>query len=162
MEYLYGVLKLGFWGYVLATFLMVQLTIAGVTLYLHRDQTHRGVDLHPVVRHFFRFWLWMTTGQGTCEWVAVHRKHHARCETADDPHSPRIVGLRKVLFAGRRAVSRGNGASPETLEKYGRGTPDDWLERNVYRRFSYTRRRHAGRSISCSSACPASRSGPCR
>jgi stearoyl-CoA desaturase (delta-9 desaturase) len=137
MEYLYGVLGLGFWGYVLATFLMVQLTIAGVTLYLHRDQTHRAVDLHPAVRHFFRLWLWMTTGQGTCEWVAVHRKHHARCETADDPHSPQIVGLRKVLFEGAE-LYRAETARPETLEKYGRGTPDDWLERNVYRRFSYT------------------------
>jgi stearoyl-CoA desaturase (delta-9 desaturase) len=137
MEYLYGVLGLGFWGYVLATFLMVQLTIAGVTLYLHRDQTHRAVDLHPAVRHFFRLWLWLTTGQGTCEWVAVHRKHHARCETADDPHSPQIVGLRKVLFQGAE-LYRAETARPETLEKYGRGTPDDWLERNVYRRFSYT------------------------
>ena len=137
MEYLYGVLGLDFWGYVLATFLMVQLTIAGVTLYLHRDQTHRGVDLHPAVRHFFRLWLWLTTGQGTCEWVAVHRKHHARCETADDPHSPQIVGLRKVLFQGAE-LYRAETARPETLEKYGRGTPDDWLERNVYRRFSYT------------------------
>jgi stearoyl-CoA desaturase (delta-9 desaturase) len=137
MEYLYGVLGLGFWGYALATFFMVQLTIAGVTLYLHRDQTHRGVDLHPAVRHFFRFWLWLTTGQGTCEWVAVHRKHHARCETADDPHSPQIVGLRKVLFQGAE-LYRAESHRPETLEKYGRGTPDDWLERNVYRRFSYT------------------------
>jgi stearoyl-CoA desaturase (delta-9 desaturase) len=137
MEYLYGVLGLDFWGYVLATFLMVQLTIAGVSLYLHRDQTHRAVDLHPAVRHFFRLWLWMTTGQGTCEWVAVHRKHHARCETADDPHSPQVVGLRKVLFEGAE-LYRAETARPETLEKYGRGTPNDWLERNVYRRFSYT------------------------
>jgi stearoyl-CoA desaturase (delta-9 desaturase) len=137
MEYLYGVLGLGFWGYVLATFLMVQLTIAGVTLYLHRDQTHRAVDLHPALRHFFRLWLWLTTGQGTCEWVAVHRKHHARCETPDDPHSPQIVGLRKVLFEGAE-LYRAETARPETLEKYGRGTPDDWLERNVYRRFTYT------------------------
>jgi stearoyl-CoA desaturase (delta-9 desaturase) len=137
MEYLYGVLGLGLWGDVLATFFMVQLTIAGVTLYLHRDQTHRGVDLHPAVRHFFRFWLWLTTGQGTCEWVAVHRKHHARCETPDDPHSPQIVGLRKVLFQGAE-LYRAETARPETLEKYGRGTPADWLERNVYRRFSYT------------------------
>ena len=137
MEYLYGVLGLGLWGYVLATFLMVQLTIAGVTLYLHRDQTHRAVDLHPAVRHFFRLWLWLTTGQGTRAWVAVHRKHHARCETADDPHSPQIVGLRKVLFQGAE-LYRAETARPETLEKYGRGTPDDWLERNVYRRFSYT------------------------
>src|ERR1044071_768704 len=83
MEYLYGVLGLGLWGDVLATSFMVQLTIAGVTLYLRRDQTHRAVGLHPAVRHFFRLWLWLTTGQGTCEWVAVHRKHHARCETPD-------------------------------------------------------------------------------
>jgi stearoyl-CoA desaturase (delta-9 desaturase) len=137
MEYLYGVLGFGLWGDILATFFMVQLTIAGVTLYLHRDQTHRGVDLHPAVRHFFRLWLWLTTGQGTCAWVAVHRKHHARCETPDDPHSPQIVGLRKVLFQGAE-LYRAETARPETLEKYGRGTPDDWLERNVYRRFSYT------------------------
>jgi stearoyl-CoA desaturase (delta-9 desaturase) len=137
MQYLHGVLGLGLWGDVIATFLMVQLTIAGVTLYLHRDQTHRGVDLHPVVRHFFRLWLWLTTGQGTCEWVAVHRKHHARCETPDDPHSPQIFGLRKVLFEGAE-LYRAETRKPETLEKYGRGTPDDWLERNVYRRFSFT------------------------
>jgi stearoyl-CoA desaturase (Delta-9 desaturase) len=95
-----GLLGLSAWGYVLASLLMVQVTVFAVTLYLHRDAAHRAVDLHPAVRHFCRFWLWMTTGISTREWVAIHRKHHARCETPDDPHSPQIEGLRKVLLEG--------------------------------------------------------------
>ena len=100
LDFLYGILNLSFWGYVLVTFLMVQFTFMGVTLYLHRDATHRSLDLHPALRHVFRFWLWMSSGIVTKEWVAVHRKHHARCETADDPHSPVIFGLKKVLLEG--------------------------------------------------------------
>lgn len=131
-----GLLNLSFWGYVLATVLMVQFTIMGVTLYLHRDQAHRGLDLHPVLRHVFRLWLWLSTGQGTGEWVAVHRKHHAKCETEEDPHSPKIYGLKKVLLEGAE-LYREEAANEETLEKYGRGTPNDWLERNVYRKYTY-------------------------
>jgi stearoyl-CoA desaturase (delta-9 desaturase) len=128
---LYGILGLSFWGYVIVAICMVQFTIMGVTLYLHRDATHRSLDLHPALRHVFRLWLWMSSGMITKEWVSVHRKHHARCETPDDPHSPVIFGLKKVLLEGAELyqVQARNG---DTLEKFGRGTPDDWLERNLY------------------------------
>ncbi len=135
-QYAYGILNLGFWGYVVAGFVMVQITMMAVTLYLHRDQAHRSLDLHPALRHFFRFWIWMTSGMLTREWVAVHRKHHAFCETEEDPHSPQIFGLKKVLLEGAE-LYRAEKDKPETLEKYGRGCPDDWLERNVYTRFPY-------------------------
>jgi stearoyl-CoA desaturase (delta-9 desaturase) len=134
MDYLYGLLNLSFTGYVIVTLVMVQITMMGVTLYLHRDQAHRSVDLHPVLRHFFRLWIWMTSGMLTKEWVAVHRKHHALCEVEGDPHSPKVFGLPKVLFEGAELYQIEQ-KKPETLEKYGRGTPDDWLERNVYHRF---------------------------
>lgn len=133
LDFLYGILNLDFWGYVIATFAMVQITFMGVTLYLHRDATHRSLDLHPALRHVFRFWLWMSSGIATREWVAVHRKHHARCETPDDPHSPVIFGLKKVLLEGAE-LYQAQARNPETLEKYGRGAPDDWMERNVYSR----------------------------
>ncbi len=136
MDYLYGVLDLSFWSYVIVTIVMLQTTIAGVTLYLHRDQTHRAVDLHPIVRHFFRFWLWLTTGINTREWVAIHRKHHARCETEDDPHSPKAYGLKTVLLEGAE-LYRAEAKNEETVEKYGRGAPGDWIERNLYERCSY-------------------------
>ena len=136
MEYLYGLLDLSFWGYVLAAFVMVQITMMAVTLYLHRDQAHRSLDLHPALRHFFRFWIWCTSGMLTREWVAVHRKHHAFCETEGDPHSPQIFGLRKVLLEGAE-LYRQETDNPETIAKYGRGTPDDWLERNVYLRWQF-------------------------
>jgi stearoyl-CoA desaturase (delta-9 desaturase) len=136
MEYLYGILNLGIWGYVVATMIMVQITMMAVTLYLHRDQAHRAIDLHPILRHFFRFWIWSTSGMLTREWVAVHRKHHAYCETPDDPHSPQIHGLKKVLLEGAE-LYREEKDNPETVAKFGRGTPDDWLERNVYERFPY-------------------------
>ena len=134
MEYLYGLLNLSFWGYVLAAFILVQITMMAVTLYLHRDQAHRSLDLHPALRHFFRFWIWSTSGMVTREWVAVHRKHHAFCETENDPHSPRVYGLRKVLLEGAELYKVETNV-PETLEKFGRGAPDDWMERNVYLRF---------------------------
>jgi stearoyl-CoA desaturase (delta-9 desaturase) len=136
MEYLYGILNLDFWGYVIATLIMFQISIFAVTVYLHRDATHRALDLHPWLRQFFRLWIWMTSGMLTRQWVAVHRKHHARCETEEDPHSPQMVGLKKVLLEGAELykVQAGN---PETLEKYGRGCPDDWIERNVYERMPY-------------------------
>ncbi|MBB6092557.1 stearoyl-CoA desaturase (delta-9 desaturase) [Povalibacter uvarum] len=134
LDFLYGILNLSFWGYVLVTFLMVQFTFMGVTLYLHRDATHRSLDLHPVLRHIFRFWLWMSSGIVTKEWVAVHRKHHAKCETKDDPHSPVIFGLKKVLLEGAE-LYQAQARNPETTEKFGRGTPDDWMEHNVYLKY---------------------------
>jgi stearoyl-CoA desaturase (delta-9 desaturase) len=136
MQYLYGILGLSFWGYVACTVVMIQITMMAVTLYLHRDQAHRAIDLHPVLRHFFRFWIWCTSGMLTREWVAVHRKHHAFCETQDDPHSPQIYGIRKVLLEGAE-LYRVEKNNRETVEKYGRGAPDDWLERNVYLRVPY-------------------------
>ena len=131
MEYMYGLLDLSFWGYVAVSLIMVQITVFAVTLYLHRDAAHRAMDLHPAIRHFCRFWLWMSTGIVTREWVAIHRKHHARCETPDDPHSPQVEGLRKVLLEGAE-LYQAEAMNRETLEKYGRGTPDDWLENKLY------------------------------
>ncbi|MCC7486477.1 MAG: fatty acid desaturase [Burkholderiales bacterium] len=126
-----GVLDLPWWGYVIHTLIVTHITIASVTIYLHRCQAHRALDLHPLASHFFRFWLWLTTGMVTKTWTAIHRKHHARCETAEDPHSPQILGIRKVLWEGAE-LYRKEGRNAETLEKYGRGTPDDWVERNLY------------------------------
>lgn len=134
MDYLYGLLNLSLGGYALAALISVQITMMAVTLYLHRDQAHRALDLHPVLRHFFRFWVWCTSAQVTREWVAVHRKHHAFCETEGDPHSPVIFGIRKVLLEGAE-LYQAEKTNPETLEKFGRGTPDDWIERNLYTRF---------------------------
>jgi len=126
-----GLLDLPWWGYVLATLALTHVTIAAVTIFLHRSQAHRAVDLHPAVSHFFRFWLWLTSGMVTKEWVAIHRKHHAKCETPEDPHSPQTRGLKKVFWEGSE-LYRAEAKVAETLEKYGHGTPDDWLERNVY------------------------------
>ena len=133
---LYGLLNLSLVGYIVAYLLLAHITITAVTLYLHRCQAHRGLDLHPIVSHFFRFWLWMTTGMGTKEWVAVHRKHHARCETEEDPHSPQVLGLKKVFWEGAE-LYKAEAVKQETLDKFGMGTPDDWIERNVYERFSF-------------------------
>jgi len=119
---------------VLVGLVATQITIAGVTIYLHRHQAHRALDLHPLVSHFFRFWLWLTTGMVTREWVAVHRKHHARCETPEDPHSPQVLGIRKVMWRGAELYRR-EAANRETLASYGHCTPDDWLERRLYSRF---------------------------
>jgi len=120
-------------GYALA---VTHITIAAVTIYLHRHQAHRALDLHPLVSHFFRFWLWMTTGMRTIDWVAVHRKHHAECETVNDPHSPQVLGIKKVLTQGAELYQT-EAANPQTLEQFGKGTPTDWIERNLYLRFSY-------------------------
>lgn len=126
-----GFFDLPWWGYVLATLALTHITIASVTIFLHRHQAHRALDLHPLASHFFRFWLWLTTGQVTKEWASIHRKHHAKCETADDPHSPQILGIRKVLLEGYELYKK-ESRNQETLARYGHGTPDDWLERNVY------------------------------
>ena len=136
MDYLYGVLNLSAWEYVIVTLVMLQITMMAVTLYLHRDQAHRAIDLHPVLRHFFRFWIWCTSGMLTREWVAVHRKHHAFCEKKGDPHSPQVYGLKKVLFEGAE-LYRAEKDNRETVEKFGRGAPDDWLEKNIYLRVPF-------------------------
>jgi stearoyl-CoA desaturase (Delta-9 desaturase) len=128
---LYGLLDLSLGGTLVAILLLTQMTIAGVTLYLHRCQTHLAVELHPIVCHWFRFWLWLTTGMVTKEWVALHRKHHAYTEQAGDPHSPQIYGIKKVLFDGIELYREGC-QDRAALEKYGVGTPNDWLERNLY------------------------------
>ena len=132
----YGLIELPWWGYVLVTFVTIQTMFLGVTLYLHRDQSHGGLILHPVLRHVFRFWLWFSSGAVTREWVAVHRKHHAHADREGDPHSPVVFGLRRVLFEGFE-LYRDAGRDPETLRNYGRGTPDDWLERHVYSRHTF-------------------------
>ena len=133
LDFLYGFVRLSFWGYVIVSFMLVQVTMMAVTLYLHRDAAHRAVDLHPVLRHFFRFWIWASSGMITREWVAVHRKHHAFSDQPGDPHSPVVMGLKKILLEGAE-VYRDATCNPQTVEKYGRGTPDDWLERRVYAR----------------------------
>jgi len=131
-EFLFsGLLDLPWWGYVLAALGLTHITIVGVTLYLHRCQTHRAIDLSPPVSHFFRLWLWLTTGMRTKEWVAVHRKHHAKCETAEDPHSPQVLGINRVLWGGVFLYVKAS-ADKAMVERYGRGTPDDALERNLY------------------------------
>jgi stearoyl-CoA desaturase (delta-9 desaturase) len=112
---------------------LTHITIASVTIFLHRHQAHRALELHPVVSHFFRFWLWVGTGMVTREWVAIHRKHHVKCETEEDPHSPQVLGIEKVMWQGAE-LYRKEAANQETLNKYGKGTPDDWLERNLYQR----------------------------
>ncbi len=130
-----GLIDLPWWGYVLVTLGLTHITIAAVTIFLHRSQAHRAVDLHPIVSHFFRFWLWLTTGMVTKEWVSIHRKHHAKCETVDDPHSPQVKGIRKVFWEGSE-LYRLEAKNLETIEKYGHGTPNDWIERNLYSRHS--------------------------
>jgi stearoyl-CoA desaturase (delta-9 desaturase) len=128
-----GLFDLPWWGYLIVALALTHVTIAAVTIYLHRCQAHRALELHPVVSHCFRFWLWMTTGMVTKEWAAIHRKHHAKCETAEDPHSPQIHGINRVLWAGVVLYVR-ESYNKETLERYGHGTPDDWAERNIYTR----------------------------
>src|SRR5258706_2975711 len=132
----HGLIDLPWWGYIVVTLVITHVTIACVTIFLHRSQAHRALDLHPAVAHFFRFWLWLTTGMLTKEWVAIHRKHHAKVETPDDPHSPQTRGIDTVLLQGTE-LYRTESKNLETLEKYGHGTPDDWIENNVYTRFSW-------------------------
>ncbi|MCX7065863.1 MAG: fatty acid desaturase [Proteobacteria bacterium] len=119
---------------VLYTLVMTHITIVAVTVYLHRYSAHRALEMNGVLKHFFRFWLWMTTGMLTKEWTAVHRKHHADCETEEDPHSPQIFGLNKVLFEGAELYGV-TAAKPEVLDRFGKGTPDDWVEHRVYSKY---------------------------
>ena len=132
----HGLLNFSWLQVLVVTLVFTHITIAAVTIYLHRHSAHRALDLHPIVSHFFRFWLWLTTGQVTKEWTAIHRKHHAKCEQAEDPHSPHVHGIKTVLFTGAE-LYRQEAKNQETLDRYGHGTPDDWMERNVYTRFSW-------------------------
>ena len=132
----HGMWHLAWWQIVLFTLALTHITMISVTVFLHRHQAHRALDLHPAVAHFFRLWLWLTTGQVTKEWAAIHRKHHAKCEQPDDPHSPQVYGIRKVLFQGAE-LYRAESKNKETMVRYGHGTPDDWIERNLYTRFSW-------------------------
>jgi stearoyl-CoA desaturase (delta-9 desaturase) len=126
-----GALNLAWWQVVLVTLGLTHVTMISVTVYLHRHQAHRALDLHPIASHFFRFWLWLTTGQVTKEWTAIHRKHHAKCEQADDPHSPHVHGIKTVLLQGAE-LYRAESKNMETMARFGHGTPDDWMERHVY------------------------------
>lgn len=132
----HGLLALSWWQTVLVALALTHVTIASVTIFLHRHQAHRALDLHAIPSHFFRFWLWLTTGMVTKEWAAIHRKHHAKCEQAEDPHSPQVYGIKKVFFEGAE-LYRAESKNQETMARYGHGTPDDWIERNLYTRFSW-------------------------
>ena len=132
----HGLLSLAWWQIVLFTLAMTHVTMVSVTIFLHRHQAHRALDLHPIASHFFRFWLWLTTGQVTKEWASIHRKHHAKCEQSDDPHSPHVYGIKTVLLQGYE-LYRAEAIKPKTLARYGHGTPSDWLERNLYSRLSW-------------------------
>ena len=132
----HGLWNLSWWQIVLYTLVTTHITIAGVTIFLHRTQTHKAMELGPIPSHFFRFWLWLGTGMVTKEWVAIHRKHHAKCETVDDPHSPQVKGIDQVLWRGAE-LYRTESKNMDTMERYGTGTPDDWLERNLYTRYSW-------------------------
>ena len=131
-----GYLDWAWWQIVIFTLVMTHITIASVTIFLHRCQAHRALDLHLLPSHFFRFWLWLTTGMVTKEWASVHRKHHAKCESVDDPHSPQILGIDTVLLRGAE-LYKIEATKQETLDKFGHGTPDDWMERNIYSKFSW-------------------------
>lgn len=130
-----GLLHFSWWQLVVFTLLTTHITIAAVTLYLHRGQAHRALELHPLVSHFFRFWLWLNTGMVTKEWASIHRKHHAKCETEEDPHSPQTRGINEVLWRGSE-LYRTESRNKETLERYGHGTPNDWIENNLYSKHS--------------------------
>ena len=132
----HGLLAASWWQIILYALVTTHITIASVTIYLHRHQAHRAMDLHPLPAHFFRLWLWLGTGQVTKEWVSIHRKHHAKCETLEDPHSPQAHGIKKVFWQGAE-LYRAESKNKETMSKYGHGTPNDWIERNLYTRFSW-------------------------
>ena len=130
-----GLLDLPWWGYTLVALAMTHMTAVSITVYLHRHQAHRALDLHPIVAHCFRFWLWLTTGTVTERWVAVHRKHHAKVDTDDDPHSPTVFGIKRLLLEGAELYWIA-ARDPDTIARYGHGCPNDWLERNIYKPFS--------------------------
>ncbi|MDH5708337.1 MAG: fatty acid desaturase [Hylemonella sp.] len=132
----HGLWDLAWWQVVLVTLALTHVTIASVTIFLHRHQAHRAMDLHPIASHFFRFWLWLTTGQVTKEWAAIHRKHHAKCEQEGDPHSPHVFGIKTVFWQGAE-LYRAESKNKETMARFGHGTPDDWIERNLYTRYSW-------------------------
>jgi stearoyl-CoA desaturase (Delta-9 desaturase) len=132
----YGLIETTWWQVALYALVTTHITIASVTIFLHRAQSHRALDLHAIPSHFFRFWLWLGTGMVTKEFVSIHRKHHAKCETEEDPHSPQTRGLKKLLLEGTE-LYRAESLNKETMEKYGHGTPDDWIERNLYTRFTW-------------------------
>ena len=132
----HGLLAFSWWEIVLYALVTTHITIASVTIYLHRHQAHRAMDLHAAPAHFFRFWLWLGTGQVTKEWVSIHRKHHAKCETMEDPHSPQAHGIKTVIWKGAEHY-RAESTNKETMSKFGLGTPTDWIERNLYTRFSW-------------------------
>ncbi|MFY8087641.1 MAG: DesA family fatty acid desaturase, partial [Rubrivivax sp.] len=131
-----GLVATTWWQIIVITLVFTHITIASVTIFLHRAQAHRSLDLHAIPSHFFRFWLWLTTGMVTKEWVAIHRKHHAKCETVEDPHSPVAHGIETVFWKGSE-LYRAEAKNQQTLAKYGHNTPDDWIERNLYTRFSW-------------------------
>ncbi|MCM2339581.1 fatty acid desaturase [Rhodoferax sp.] len=131
-----GFWNLNAWQLVLFTLGMTHVTMLSVTIFLHRHQAHRALDLHPIASHFFRFWLWLTTGQVTKEWASIHRKHHAKCEQPDDPHSPHVYGIKTVLLQGYE-LYRKEAQNKETLARFGHGTPNDWIERHLYSAYSY-------------------------
>lgn len=131
---MFGLISLPWWGYLVVLMVLTQLTIFSVTIYLHRCQAHRALDLHPIMSHFFRFWLWLTTGMVTKEWAAIHRKHHARVDTDEDPHSPVTRGIKKVFWEGAE-LYRAEANNKETMVRYGQGTPEDWIENHLYARF---------------------------
>jgi len=131
-----GLLNWSWWEIVLYTLLTTHITIVAVTVFLHRTQAHRALDLHKIPSHFFRFWLWLGTGMVTREWVAIHRKHHAKCETEEDPHSPQTRGIDTVMWRGAE-LYRAESKNKETIAKFSHGVPNDWIERNLYSRFSW-------------------------
>ncbi|MEK6735995.1 MAG: fatty acid desaturase [Pseudomonadota bacterium] len=135
MNYFSGIVDLPWWGYGIVVLILTHISIASVTIFLHRHQAHRALDLSPGISHFFRLWLWLTTGMVTKEWVAIHRKHHAKCEKEGDPHSPHVHGLNKVFWEGAE-LYRKESKNTETIEQYGHLTPDDWIEKNIYAKHS--------------------------
>lgn len=131
----HGLTQASVWEVIVFTLIVTHITIVSVTIFLHRSQAHRGLDINPALAHFFRFWLWLTTGMVTKEWVSIHRKHHARCEREGDPHSPMLFGIGRVMFRGAE-LYREESRNSETTAKFGHGTPNDWVERNIYTKHS--------------------------
>ena len=126
-----GLAGVGWLGWAIYLLIATQLTIFSVTLYLHRSLAHRGVDFHPAIAHVFRFWTWLTTSMIAREWAAIHRRHHAKCETEEDPHSPMFKGIGTVFWRGVELYREARGMRAD-IEQYGKGAPDDWIERRLY------------------------------